>query len=115
MSRKSLLLFLSLIPLVFLTACDLDTISEVKNDPYKYEKDTAHVGGVVTKTYAVMGWGVYEIEDRTGKMYVVSRGRGVPGKGAKVEVKGHTKNAFTVPGMDLGTVLMESSRKIHDD
>jgi len=115
MSRKSLFLLLSLLPLLLLTACDLDTVSEVKNDPFKFEKDTAHLGGVVTKTYGVMGWGIYEIEDRTGKMYVVSQGRGVPGKGAKVEVKGHTKNAFTLAGMDYGTVLMESSRKIHND
>lgn len=114
MSKRSLLLFLSL-PLLLLTACDLDTISEVKNDPYKFEKDTARVGGIVTKTYGVMGWGLYEIEDRTGRIYVVSQGRGVPGKGAKVEVKGHTKNAFMLGGMDYGTVLMESSRKIHDD
>lgn len=114
-SRRRLLLFLAVLPLLILTACNLDTISQVKNDPFKYERETAHLGGVVTKTYGVMGYGIYEIQDQTGRIFVVSQGRGVPGKGARVEIKGHAKNAFTFAGMDYGTVIMESSRKIHGD
>ncbi|MGH9339021.1 MAG: hypothetical protein ACRD1R_05415 [Acidobacteriota bacterium] len=104
---------LLLLGVLFLAACELDSISKIKADPYKYESDTAHLGGIVTRSYAVLNYGLYEIEDRSGKIFVVSD-RGVPTQGAKVEVKGHTKNAFSLAGVDYGVVLMESDRKIHD-
>ncbi|RPI29476.1 MAG: hypothetical protein EHM61_01435 [Acidobacteria bacterium] len=114
MNRKRILVVLAALPLLLLTACDLDTVAEVKGDPYKFTKDTAHLGGIVTKSYGVMGYGIYEIEDKTGKIFVVAEGRGVPARGTKVEVRGKAKNAFTFAGFDYGTVLLESDRKIHD-
>jgi hypothetical protein len=113
LNRKRILLAFLTLPLLLLTACDLDTIAEVKGDPFKFEKNTARVGGIVTRSYGVMGYGFYEVQDRTGTIFVVSQGRGVPGKGAKVEVKGNAKNAFVFEGMDYGTVLLEGTRKIH--
>jgi len=112
--RKRILVVIAALPLLLLTACDLDTIAEVKGDPYKFTRETAHLGGVVTKSFGAMGYGIYEIEDKTGKIYVVSEGGGVPGRGARVEIKGKAKNAFTFAGFDYGTVILESDRKVHD-
>jgi hypothetical protein len=105
---------LATLPLLLLTACDLDTVAEVKGDPYKFTRKTARLGGIVTRSYGVMNYGIYEIEDKTGKIFVVAEGRGVPGTGARVEVKGRARNAFTFAGIDYGTVIIESNRKIHD-
>jgi hypothetical protein len=113
LSQKRVLVVLMTLPLLLLTACDLDTVAEVKGDPFKFEKNNARLGGIVTRSYGVMGYGFYEIQDRTGTIFVVSQGRGVPGKGSKVEVKGKAKNAFVFAGMDYGTVLLEGSRKLH--
>ncbi len=112
-NRKRILVVLAALPLLLLTACDLDTIAEVKSDPYKFTRETAHLGGVVTKSFGAMGYGIYELEDKTGKIYVVSERGGVPGRGARVEVKGKAKNAFTFAGFDYGTVIFESGRKVH--
>ena len=103
------------LPLVLLTACDLDTVAEVKADPYKFTEKSAHLGGIVTKSYGALGYGFYELEDKTGKIFVVSQGRGVPGKGARIEVKGKVQNGFSFAGLDYGTVIMESGRKLHND
>ena len=100
--------------LLFTVACDLDTIEEVKADPYKYEQEEAHIGGIVRRQFAVLGYGLYEVEDQSGKIWVISRGGGVPSRGAKVEVKGHTRTAFSLSGVDYGTALEETDRKIHD-
>lgn len=98
---------------VFLLAgCELDTIAEVKADPYRFQDKTAHLGGIVTRSYGALQYGVYEIEDRTGKIFVVSE-KGVPARGARIEVKGKAVNAFTLAGVDYGTVIRENSRKIH--
>jgi hypothetical protein len=110
---KRILVVLAALPLLLLTACNLDTIAEVKADPYKFTKETAHIAGIVTKSFGAMGYGIYELEDSTGKIYVVSEGGGVPGRGARVEVKGKAKNAFTFAGFDYGTVILESERKVH--
>jgi hypothetical protein len=112
MKRVSAVAFL-LLALIFLTACDLDTIAQVKNDPFKFEKKDAHLGGIVTQSFSVLGYGFYEVEDPTGKILVVSRGKGVPGKGAKVEIRGRAVNAFSFSGVDYGTVINESKRKLH--
>lgn len=97
---------------LFLVACDLDTIQEVKDDPYRYENETARIGGRVTQQMSVLNYGIYEVEDATGTIFVVSQ-RGVPSRGARVEIKGNTVNAFSLAGIDYGTVLMEEDRKIH--
>lgn len=111
---RTLLVTIATVSLLLLTACDMDTVADVRNDPSKFESKEAHLGGVVTKTLGVMGYGVYEIEDQTGKIFVVSQGRGVPGKGARVEVKGKSKSGFMFAGTDYGTVIVEASRKVRD-
>lgn len=112
MKRVSAVAF-SLLALVLLTACDLDTIAQVKHDPFKFEKKEAHLGGLVTQSFSVLGYGFYEVEDTTGKIFVITRGKGVPGKGAKVEIRGRAINAFSISGVDYGTVINESKRKLH--
>ena len=97
---------------LFLIGCDLDTIEEVMSDPYRYENNTARIVGRVTQQMCVLNYGIYELEDATGKIFVISQ-RGVPSRGARVEVKGNTVNAFSLAGIDYGTVLMEEDRKIH--
>lgn len=54
---------------------------------------------------------MYEIEDQTGKIFIVSE-KGAPSKGAVVEVKGNTRTAFNLSGIDYGTVIMENKRKV---
>lgn len=111
LNRTASLFFLLIIALVS-TACETQTISEVKSDAYKYEKKDAHIAGVVTQSFAAINLGVYKVKDNTGEIWVVSS-HGVPSNGARVEVKGRTVNAFKIGGIDYGTVLRESDRKVH--
>jgi hypothetical protein len=57
--------------------------------------------------------GAYEIDDGTGRIWVVTR-RGVPGRGARVGAKGHVYTGFNLSGRNLGTVLEESDRRSKD-
>jgi hypothetical protein len=111
--RRVLAVAFSFFALLLLTACDLDTVAEVKHDPFKFEKRDAHLGGIVTESFSVLGYGFYQVEDPTGRIYVISRGKGVPGRGAKVEIRGKAINAFSLSGVDYGTVINESKRKLH--
>jgi hypothetical protein len=111
-TRLRFLLPVGLITFLFLTACDLNTVAEVRGDPHKFENKEARIAGVVTKSYGVMRYGFYELEDPTGKIFVVSHKHGVPGKGARVQVRGKVRQAFSFSGIDYGTALEESDRKL---
>jgi hypothetical protein len=96
-----------------LTACPSRTsISKINADPERYRNKEVGIAGTVTESYgvAVLG-GAYELDDGTGKIWIVSRGGGVPSRGSKIGVKGRVYQGFTFGGRSFGTVLEESDRR----
>lgn len=96
---------------LLLTACEEAKISKIKNDPSHYNNRTVVVDGRVTNSFGAIVAGVYEIEDETGKIFVISNG-GVPSKGARVAVKGKVMNGVTLMGRNYGTAIRESDHKV---
>ncbi|HEX8072443.1 MAG TPA: hypothetical protein VF546_21025 [Pyrinomonadaceae bacterium] len=90
------------------------TINKINADPSRYHNKKVSIVGTVTDSYGIMGQGAYEIDDGTGRMWVVAD-RTVPAKGARVEAKGHIITGFAFNGRNLGTVLQESGRKAKDN
>jgi hypothetical protein len=85
-----------------LTACEgITKISEVKNDPSKFRNKKVRVMGTVTNSVGVLSTGGYEIEDDTGKIFVISN-QGVPAKGAEVVVEGTVFSGAMVLGQAPG-------------
>jgi len=98
---------------LLLTACGTVKINRLVNDPMRYRDKTVTVSGRVVNSFGFMGTGGYQIEDDTGKLYVISNS-GVPTKGTQVEVKGRVMNGVTVMGRSFGTALREHRHKIKD-
>ena len=97
---------------LLLTACPSQTtISQINGDPGRYRNKEVGLVGRVTDSYGLMGKGAYELDDGTGRIWVATE-RGVPGRGARVGVKGHVINGITVGGRTFGTVLEETGRKV---
>ncbi|HEY6122203.1 MAG TPA: hypothetical protein VIV66_19755 [Pyrinomonadaceae bacterium] len=95
---------------LFLTACPQETsISRINADPGHYRNKEVGIVGRVTDSYGVLGNGAYEIDDGTGRIWVVTR-RGVPSRGARVGAKGHIYTGFNFGGRSFGTVLEETGR-----
>ena len=97
--------------------CEQKTINEIRADPGRYANRDVAVVGKVTKSVSVLGRGAYEIEDGTGKLWVISQ-TGVPREGARVVVKGKIRDAFdlssfiTLPErISSGMVMIEESHK----
>lgn len=86
-------------------------IGQIQADPSRYRNDTVRVQGRVTNSFGALVAGVYEVEDETGKIYVISRS-GVPSKGSRVAVKGTVMNGITVMGRSFGTAIQEQSHKV---
>lgn len=97
-----------------LTACPSQTtISRINADPARYRNKEVVIVGTVRDSYGAMGQGAYEIDDGTGRLWVVTR-RGVPSRGARVGAKGRVYNGFNFGGRNYGTVLEETDRKWKD-
>ena len=100
--------------------CAARSINQVLADPDHYRNREVKLSGSVVDSYALVGNGAYQIEDKTGKLWVVSN-KGVPRKGAHVSVKGTVREGFSLgsvadklklpTAVSSGVVLMESSHK----
>ena len=96
---------------LFLTACEGQKIAEIKNDPTKFRDKTVRVAGTVTNSVGVLSTGGYEIEDDTGKIFVIST-QGVPARGARVVVEGSVFTGAMVLGQAMGVAIKESKHKV---
>jgi hypothetical protein len=94
-----------------LSACAPMTIGRINADPSRFRNQTIHVSGTVTNSVGLMGRGGYQIEDHTGKIYVIS-GTGVPSRGSRVTVTGRVLPGAEVLGTAVGVAIREESHKV---
>src|SRR5207248_9017003 len=110
-TRKILYFSMTLIIGFVLVACERTKISEINADPGRYLNKEVAVAGQVTQSIGALGKGMYQLDDGTGRLWVVANGRGVPSKGARVGVKGHVKPTITFLGVNYATVMEETDRR----
>ena len=113
--------------LTFLVAgvgCSHKTVNDVIADPYRYADRNITLQGRVVESYSVAGHGFYRLEDPTGRLWVFSS-RGVPRKGARVQVKGRIHDGFDLSSVggflrlpdsvkdriESGLLMVERSKK----
>jgi len=102
---------LLLAAVLLLTACPSQTtISKINADPAHYRNKEVAIVGTVRDSYGALGQGAYELDDGTGRIWVVTR-RGVPSRGARVGAKGRVYTGFNYGGRNYGTVLEETDRR----
>jgi hypothetical protein len=112
LTKRVGLSYLILVGVVFLTACPKqETISRINADPGRYRNKEVGIVGNVTDSYGVLGNGAYEIDDGTGRIWVVTT-RGVPSRGSRVGAKGKVYTGFSFGGRSFGTVLEEKDRQV---
>jgi hypothetical protein len=100
-----------------MAGCEGKSINDIKADPSRYSNREVVIAGNVVRSISVLGKGVYEIDDGTGKLWIVSQ-TGVPRDGAQVIVKGTVRDGYNLgefvklpEPMSSGLVLMEKSHK----
>jgi hypothetical protein len=96
-----------------LVGCGSVKVRQVLNNPSRYQGRDVRFTGEVTRSTGLVVAGVYEIDDGTGKINVLSN-RPIPRKGARVTVKGRMQSGINVLGRNIGTVLQEESVRIHN-
>ena len=110
-------LFAVILWALLMSGCEQKTINEILADPSRYANREVAVVGTVVWSSSVIGRGAYQIEDGTGKLWVISD-KGVPREGARVIVKGTIRDAFNFGSliklpepMRSGLAMIETSHK----
>lgn len=117
--RRFLLALLS-VGVLATSGCAVKTVNQIIANPSRYSDRDVRVSGAVVDSYSIANRGAYQIDDGTGRLWVISD-KGVPGTTARVTVKGTVRTGFNVgqlgermglpPGLRTGLVLVESSHK----
>jgi hypothetical protein len=113
---KSIGLAMLVLTAVMSVACGASTINKVLADPQRYRNREVKLTGSVVDSFSLVGRGAYQLEDKTGKLWIVSD-RGVPRRGARVDVKGTVREGFNLGSLGdrikvpNGLVIIENSHK----
>jgi hypothetical protein len=86
------------------------SIAKLDRDPGHYTGEEVTIAGRVTDSFGALGRGVFQLDDGTGRMWVLAGPRGLPGNDAKVAVSGHVEQGFSLAGRNFATVLRETDR-----
>lgn len=98
---------------VWLAGCSSVRIARINTDPSRYFNRTVRVDGRVTTSLGLLGTGGYQVDDGSGKIYVISR-TGVPSGGSHVVVTGTVVGGAQILGQTVGTALRENHHKVKD-
>ena len=80
-------------------------IRDLLDRPQEYDGKTVQVEGNVTQSIGVLGTGAFEIDDGTGKIFVIAKGSGVPREGAKTKARGRFESVFSFLGRTMAAIV----------
>jgi hypothetical protein len=100
-----------LLAAILLAGCAPVTIGRINADPSRFQNHTVRISGTVTNSVGLMGKGGYQLDDNTGRIYVISA-RGVPSSGSRVTVTGRVSAGAEVLGTPLGVTIREQSHQV---
>lgn len=89
-------------------------VAELKDQPTKYATKSVSVTGVVTSSWGIplVPFQLYNVDDGSGEITVLSRNGRTPARGTRVQVKGKINEFATFGGRSVGLHLQEEDRKI---
>jgi len=89
-------------------------IAELKDQPAKYENKSVAVSGTVTQSWGIplVPFQLYNVDDGSGQITIVSSSSRTPTRGARVTVKGRVNEVAVLGGRSLGLHLEEQTRKV---
>ncbi len=82
-------------------------IATVEQNPSRYTN--VYVRGRVVNQVGVFGQGVYELQDNSGSIWVITD-KGIPAMNSTVTVRGKAQEGITVGGRSFGVSLVEAER-----
>ena len=108
MEKKTVVLAALLASVLLLAGCPSTKISDIQKDPGKYMNKQITVSGKVSSSYGMLGMGMFQVNDGSGSIWVLSENYGVPGQGTNVDVTGQLVQTASFGGKNFSNVLRET-------
>lgn len=97
--------------LLFLTGCPTGAhVADVEHDPNHFRGKDIAIKGNVSESFSFMGQGAFQVDDGTGKIWVLSQDYGVPGNGKEVVVVGRVVGGISFGTRTFATALQLTER-----
>ena len=89
-------------------------IAELKNDPSRYNDKSVRVTGMVTNSFGIplVPFQLYNVDDGSGEISVVSRSGRAPARGTRIEVRGKVSEVAVLGGRSIGLHITEEDRRV---
>lgn len=90
-------------------------IAELKDQPTKYDNKSVSITGTVTSSWGIplLPYQLYNVDDGTGEITVLSQSGRTPARGTRVQVRGRINEFATFGGRSVGLHIQEQDRKIN--
>jgi len=109
-SRRALRTFL-LTLVVFLVGCPQQVkIGDLISNPSHYADKEVTIVGTVTSNFDIFGSGGFELDDGSGKIWVLSDKFGVPSKGVRAGITGRVSKGVNIGGRSLALVIRQTQK-----
>ena len=98
-----------LLTVVWLAGCASRTsIADINRDPSRFAGKEITIQGRASNAFGGFGSGVFQVQDDTGSIWVLSQEFGLPGNGAQVTVTGEVQQGVSVGGKSYGTMFRQT-------
>jgi hypothetical protein len=89
-------------------------VSDIRSNPGRYHDRSVRIDGIVTSSWGVplAPFKMYKVDDGTGEVTVLSQGRRLPTRGARVRVTGTIDEVAVFDGRPIGLHLKEKKLSI---
>src|SRR5262245_35592389 len=113
--RFSYYVFMPLLIAATLSGCAMSLrsphVSDLRNNPGRYQNHSVSIDGVVTNSWGLplVPMRLYQVDDGTGQVTVLSQNSRMPTRGTRVRVRGKVNDVAVFGGQALGLHLTEES------
>jgi hypothetical protein len=108
--RKAYLFLLCLLTVVLVGCPQQVKIGDLTSNAGRYADKEVTITGTVASSFGLLGPGAFEVDDGTGKIWVLSESFGVPSKGARVGITGRVTQGLNVGGRSFAVVLRQTHK-----
>src|SRR5262249_42413957 len=106
--RKVLLTAALSLALILVACTPHASIADLTRDPGHYTGKDVTITGQATDVFGGLGQGLFQVDDGTGKIWVLSQNYGLPASNAKVSVTGQLQQGISVGGRNFGVLFRQT-------
>ena len=108
--RKAYLFLLCLLTIILVGCPQHVKIGELTSNAGRYVDKEVAITGTVVSSFSLLGPGAFEVDDGSGKIWVLSESFGAPSKGARVGITGRVTQGLNVGGRSFAVALRQTQK-----